>query len=61
MLRRNHVVRRRRLLHRRAGEGGRLVGLAHAGLRIHALDGDDASQGRVVGGLDELGLAGLGS
>jgi hypothetical protein len=53
---RGHV---RRLLHRRAREGRRAVGLAHARLRVHSLDRDNASQGRVVGRLLELRLARL--
>lgn len=56
MLGSNHVGR---LLHGSAGEGWSLVGLAHAGLGVHPLDGDDAAQRRVVGGLRQLGLAGL--
>jgi hypothetical protein len=48
-----------RLLHRSTSESGCAVGLAHAGLGVHALKRNDASKCWVVGRLLKLGLTRL--
>lgn len=50
-----------RLLHRGSCEGGSRVGLSHARLGVHALDGDDASQRGIRSWLGKVGLTGLRS
>lgn len=50
-----------RLLHRGSCEGGSRIGLSHARLGIHALDGDDASQRGIRSRLGKVGLTRLRS
>jgi hypothetical protein len=49
------------LLHGCSRERGSLVGLAHARLGVHALDGNDGAEVGIRRGLRKLGLAWLGS